>query len=135
MSDDTQNLDEPSTTEVLVADEVAQKPEKPEGSPSFLPPGAMTHRQRADFFNALRTVDLDTLGGMQVDTNAVDLSAVADLFVTIASIVDAMSLIVVPGARSAYKTWSDNANGQQLIRLFAWYMAEFDLGEAIGSPS
>lgn len=129
----------PGMAAELVAEDVREKTEKPEGSPSFIPAGGLPRRTRADFFNAIRSINLGQAQQMQAKAEAdeagVSMADAADAYEMLACMEEAMAIVVVPGAGGAYRRWCAQASDGDIGQLFGWYMSEMSPGEAQPSPT
>lgn len=106
-------------------------PQKPEGSPHFVSPavalGSRNRELRAQFFRLIQPVNqLESLDESDPEATAIAMDAMA-------GVEKAMRLVVLPAARPAYEKWVKSVDDETLMQLFAWYMAEYQPGEA--SPS
>lgn len=129
----------PGLASELVAEEVREKTEKPEGSPSFIPAGGLPRRTRADFFNAIRSINLSQAQQMQAkaegEESGVSMADAADAYEMLACMEEAMAIVVVPGAGPAFRRWAASATDGDMSQLFGWYMSEMSPGEAQPSPT
>lgn len=129
----------PGLSSQLVAEDVREKVDKPEGSPSFIPAAGLPRRTRADFFHAIRNIDLSQAKSMQDkaegDESSVSMADAADAYEMLACMEEAMALVVVPGAGGAFRRWAASADDGDIGQLFGWYMSEMNPGEAKPSPT
>ena len=121
-----------------MADE-ANPPARPDGSPDLWPFLSLPRRGRAEFLRKLAAVQtaMDGLGFTPEDTGGFTLSDGAAVFDLMADVEDLLSLAVAPvdGAAAAFRAWSAAATDTALMELMAWYVAQFQPGEATASPS
>lgn len=124
--------DKPDQSAALVAEEVHEPAEKPEGAPGFVPLSGLPRRRRADFFQAIRSIDMEA-----VTSGEETLATAADAYEMLACIEEAMAIVVLPlpGSKGAYEKWVNDAADEQLSQLFGWYMQEMSPGEAQPSPT
>ncbi|WP_346007466.1 hypothetical protein [Janibacter terrae] len=129
----------PGMAAALLAEDVREKTEKPEGSPSFIPAAGLPRRTRADFFQAIRSINLAQAEQMQAkaegDGPGVSMADAADAYEMLACMEEAMAIVVVPGAGAAYRRWCSQATDGDIGQLFGWYMNEMNPGEAQPSPT
>lgn len=129
----------PDTSHDL-ADEAAERVEKPKGSPGLVTPAMLTklYGTRAEFFERAAMIDLGLISrvaGGDIDLG--DLSATLPVMAAYTRSVDAamQALECVARDRTAFKGWAKSASDEDRLALFFWYFQEMQPGEAQSSPA
>lgn len=148
-------VEDPDLSAQIAAEEpeVAEPVLPPSGAPTLIPVGALTRRQRADFFNKQRSMNFasakaakeaadeaEESGADQgqdegTTVKVTSMAVAADSFEAMAAMEEALRVVVMPGAQKAYDRWVREASDADLSQLYRSYMANFKPGEAQPSPT
>lgn len=126
-----QDAVEPPTLSEQMAAEAGGPREKPAGSPQFWPYKQLPRRMRAQFFDAIRS--LDSLENLQQMAGTKKFGGLADYFKIAADAEDALRIIAHPSTLDKVDAWFDQADDMDVISLLVWYVDSSDLGEAMAS--